>query len=41
VRAVVIGVVVGIVMALEAGKLVASLVYGIAPSDPATMAGVR
>lgn len=37
-RTVAIGVVIGILMALAAGRLVASLLYGIAPTDPSAMA---
>lgn len=37
VRVVAIGVVVGVALALAAGKLVASLLYGVAPHDPLTM----
>jgi len=40
VRVVLVGVVLGILMALATGRLVASLLYGIAPSDPAAMAVV-
>ena len=40
VKVVLVGVVVGILMALAAGRLVASLLYGIAASDPAAMAAV-
>lgn len=36
-RTVAIGVALGIVMALAAGRLVASLLYGIAPNDPSAM----
>jgi predicted permease len=39
-RTVALGVVLGILMALAAGRLVASLLYGIAASDPAAMATV-
>jgi len=39
-RTVVAGVIAGIVLALAAGKLVSSLLYGITPSDPAAMATV-
>jgi predicted permease len=37
VRTVVIGVAVGILLALAAGRLIASLLYGVAPSDPVVM----
>jgi putative ABC transport system permease protein len=37
-QTVVVGVVAGILMALAAGRLVASLLYGIAPNDPSAMA---
>jgi len=37
-RTVAIGVVIGILMTLVAGRLVASLLYGIAPNDPSAMA---
>ena len=36
-RTVAIGIVLGILMALVAGRLVASLLYGVAPSDPVTL----
>jgi ABC-type antimicrobial peptide transport system permease subunit len=39
-RVVAIGVVLGVGLAIVAGKLVASLLYGISPSDPATALGV-
>ena len=38
-RTVTIGIVVGIALSLAAGKLVASLLYGISPRDPAVMIG--
>lgn len=38
-RTVAIGIVVGIVLAIAAGKLVASLLYGISPSDPVVLVG--
>jgi hypothetical protein len=38
VRTVIIGIVAGIALALAGGKLVASLLYGITPSDPVAMA---
>jgi putative ABC transport system permease protein len=34
------GVVIGIVLALAGGRLIASLLFGVAPGDPATIAGV-
>ena len=37
-KTVIAGVVAGVLLALAAGKLVASLLYGIKPSDPASMA---
>ncbi|HTE44123.1 MAG TPA: FtsX-like permease family protein, partial [Gemmatimonadaceae bacterium] len=37
-RTVVIGIVIGILMTLAAGRLVASLLYGIAPNDPSSVA---
>jgi predicted permease len=37
-RTVAVGIVVGVVMAFAAGKLVASLLYGISPRDPVVMA---
>src|SRR5262249_27898021 len=37
-KTVIAGVVVGLLLALAAGKLVASLLYGIKPSDPSSMA---
>jgi predicted permease len=39
-RTVLLGVITGILMALAASRLVASLLYGIAPSDPATLVAV-
>jgi putative ABC transport system permease protein len=36
-RTVAIGVVIGIALALAAGRLIASLLYGVSPSDPGTM----
>jgi ABC-type antimicrobial peptide transport system permease subunit len=39
-RTVALGIVLGILMALAAGRLVASLLYGVAASDPAAMATV-
>ena len=36
-RTVVLGVAIGVIMALAAGRLVASLLYGIAPNDPQAM----
>jgi ABC-type antimicrobial peptide transport system permease subunit len=36
-RVVAIGVIVGVGLALAAGKLVAALLYGVAPYDPAVM----
>jgi putative ABC transport system permease protein len=38
-RTVVIGIVVGIALSIAAGKLVASLLYGISPRDPGVMLG--
>jgi putative ABC transport system permease protein len=38
IRTVVLGVLVGVGLALAAGQLVSSMLYGIAPDDPATMA---
>jgi predicted permease len=37
-RTVVVGVVAGILIALASGRLIASLMYGVSPSDPAAMA---
>ncbi|HEX7121800.1 MAG TPA: ADOP family duplicated permease [Gemmatimonadaceae bacterium] len=37
-RSVVIGIVAGVSLALAAGRLVASLLYGVAPNDPVTIA---
>lgn len=39
-RTVAIGVAAGLVLSLAAGRFVAALLYGIAPGDPAVMAGV-
>ncbi len=38
-RVVIVGVLVGVVIALAAGRLVATLLYGIAPHDPMVLAG--
>ena len=40
VRLVTVGTMVGIALALAAGKLIASLLYGVAPRDPATLLAV-
>lgn len=39
-RIVAIGVVIGVALAVVAGKFVASLLYGVAPNDPSTTIGV-
>jgi ABC-type antimicrobial peptide transport system permease subunit len=39
-RVVAAGVLLGIALAIAAGRLIASLLYGVTPSDPATAVGV-
>jgi hypothetical protein len=39
-RTIAVGIVIGVSLALATGKLIATLLYGIEPSDPAVLAGV-